>query len=519
MEDRGDWGSLPGGAAMMVTSTRLLARNTAVNLAGQVIPLGIAVVAVPVLIHALGEDRFGILTLAWALIGYFALLDFGLGRALTQAASEAVGRGDPEQLRELSIVSIAVMILLGVLGAIVVAALTPWLAHGGLKMGAALRPEAATSFYLLALSLPFVLGTIGFRALLEAHQHFGLATALRLPFSIFNFVGPLLVLPFSRSLVPIVGLLVIGRIFLFIAHFIAALRHYPWLRGATSLSGALPQLLPLLRVGGWMMVSNVVSPLMVYLDRFIIGALMSMAAVAYYVTAFELVSKLLIVPAAIVGVFFPAFAATYAHDRDRTAAMFDRATRMVLIMVFPMVLVMVAFSQEILSLWVGAYLASQSAVVLQILAIGVLINSFAQAPFALLQATRRPDLTARLHMVELPVYLVMIFVLGSRRGVAGVALAWTIRVALDTAVLSWMSRRELSELAPKLERAFMCLLILVAAACVVALPEGLFTRGLLTAVTLVTFATFGWVKLLSPAEREVVLEYLRWRPRRPASAS
>jgi len=87
--------------------------HTALNLFGQVIPLGVAVVAVPVLIRALGEGRFGVLALAWALIGYFTLLDFGLGRALTQAASEAIGQGDSERLREMSVVSIASMFVLG----------------------------------------------------------------------------------------------------------------------------------------------------------------------------------------------------------------------------------------------------------------------------------------------------------------------------------------------------------------------------------------------------------------------
>ena len=194
----------------------------------------------------------------------------------------------------MSVVSIASMFVLGVVGGLVLAAVTPWLAYDVLKMDPALRPEAATSFYLLAASLPFALPTIGFRGLLEAHQHFGLATALRLPYAIFNFVGPLLVIPFSRSLVPIVGILVGGRVLMFAAHLIFSVRRYPWLR-VWSVK-RISTLLPLLRVGGWMMVSNVVSPMMVYLDRFVIGALIGMTAVTYYVTPFEVISKLLIVP-------------------------------------------------------------------------------------------------------------------------------------------------------------------------------------------------------------------------------
>ena len=498
-----------------MTSTKLLARNTALNLIGQVLPLGVAVVAVPILIRALGEGRFGILTLAWALIGYFALLDFGLGRALTQAASEAIGQGDAERLRELSVVSIVSMLVIGVLGAVVVAAATPWLAYAFLKMDGALRSEAATSFYLLAASLPFVLGTIGFRGLLEAHQHFGLATALRLPYAIFNFVGPLAVIPFSHSLVPIVGMLVVGRVLMFAAHFIVSLRQYPWLRDKSPRSMAT--LAPLLRLGGWMMVSNVVSPMMVYLDRFVIGALISVTAVAYYVTPFELVTKLLIVPAAVVGVFFPAFAAMFTSNRPRTALLFDRATRFVLIVVFPATLLLVAFAHEVLLAWVGPEFAQRSAVAMQLLAAGVLINSFAQAPFALLQATRRADLTAKLHLAELPVYALMIVVLGRRFGVAGVALAWTLRVSIDTLLLSWLTRRQLPEIVSALDRSLVWLGVMTAILFGVQMADSVVVRAIVASVVLVVFSAAAWLALLTPTERGVVIGVMRQRQRREAA--
>lgn len=495
----------------MITG-RLLARNTAINLAGIIIPLGVAVIAVPVLVHSLGADRFGILSLAWALIGYFALLDFGLGRALTQSASQALGAGEEQRLRDLSVVSIATMFTLGIVGGIIVAALTPWLAYSVLEMDSALRPEAASSFYLLAVSLPFVLATIGFRGLLEAHQHFGLATALRLPYAIFNFVGPLLVLPWSRSLVPIVAVLVAGRLVMFLTHLAACARRYPWLIKGTPLSG-VSTLRPLLRDGGWMMISNVVSPLMVYLDRFVIGALISMTAVTFYVTPFELASKLLFLPAAVLGVFFPAFAATYTQDRQHTALMFDRANRLVLIGVFPAVLIFVAFAREILLLWVGPEFAARSTTIMQLLAIGMLINSLAQVPVAFLQATRRADLTAKMHLVEFPLYAAMIVLLGRSLGVTGVALAWTLRVSIDTAALSWLCRRQLAEVIPAIDRILVWLGVVTAGLLLTTQPDALLPRIAIAGASLLVFLTAAWKTLLSPKERSFAMDTVRWGPR------
>src|SRR4051812_40768402 len=367
-----------------LASGRLLARNTALNLSAQVAPLFVAVVAVPVLIRGLGQNRWGILGLAWALIGYFGLFDFGISRALTQAASEALGRGDRERLAQLGSGALGAMMLLGLVGGLLLGALTPWLVYRVLIMDDSLRHEALVSFYLLAASLPFVLSTLGFRGLFEAHQHFGLSTALRLPFALFNFVGPLVVLPFTNNLIAIVGVLVLGRIITWVIHLVFGLRRYPWLRISPFRNASA--IMPLLRLGGWMTVSNVVSPLMVNLDRFLIGAMLSVAAVTYYITPFEVVTRIMFVPGAIVGVFFPAVAALFVQDKNRTALTVDRAARLVTLSLFPVVLLFVVFASEALTVWVGPDIARESAAVLRILAIGVFLNGLGQVAFTLIQA-------------------------------------------------------------------------------------------------------------------------------------
>jgi O-antigen/teichoic acid export membrane protein len=62
----------------------LLARNAFYNFLGQAVPLLAAVVSVPYVIHGLGPERFGLLSLAWVVLGYFTIFDLGLGRATTK---------------------------------------------------------------------------------------------------------------------------------------------------------------------------------------------------------------------------------------------------------------------------------------------------------------------------------------------------------------------------------------------------------------------------------------------------
>src|SRR5213080_1256170 len=100
-----------------LTSGRLLARNTIWNLVGSGAPMIVAVFCIPVLIRGLGTDRFGVLTLAWALIGYASLFDLGLGRALTQLVAKKLGAGEEREIPSVAWTSLLLMVVLGIVGA------------------------------------------------------------------------------------------------------------------------------------------------------------------------------------------------------------------------------------------------------------------------------------------------------------------------------------------------------------------------------------------------------------------
>jgi O-antigen/teichoic acid export membrane protein len=488
-----------------LTSGRLLARNTVWNLIGNGAPLIVAVFSIPILIRGLGKDRFGVLTLAWALIGYASFFDIGLGRALTQLVSRKLGTGEDHEIPSLVWTSLLLMLALGVVGAGVIIVISPWLVHHALKIPETLQSESLHAFYLLGLSIPAVISTAGLRGLLEAHQRFDLINTLRIPTGIFTFLGPLLVLPFSHSLVPITATLVAGRFVGCLAHLWLCLRVVPELKRRVAWHG--PSAGPLLRFGSWMTVSNIVGPLMVTLDRFLIGALVSMTAVAYYATPYELVTKFWLIPGALMGVMFPAFSASFMKDRRRTALLFGHSLKSLLLVLFPLMLCTVALAQEGLQLWLGAEFARNSFRVLQWLAVGVFINSLAQVPFTFLQGVGRPDLTAKLHLFELPLYLALLWWLIGRRGIEGAAIAWTARAAADALFLFWLARRFLpGDKRLRLRTAFLplaTLLVLVSASML----HGPIVKGLFLLGTCACFVLVIWFRVLTPEERTLAQSY------------
>jgi len=412
-----------------LTAGRLLARNSVLNLAAHGLPLVAAVALIPPLITGLGPERFGILAIAWMLLGYFGVLDLGMGRAVTQAIAERSAGGRSGTIPGITATATIALIVLGVVFGLVLVAASAAIA-GLLVVPAELVAETRRAVMVTAIALPAVLGASVPRAELEAHQRFGIVSLVRIPLGILTFAAPLAVLPLSRDLGVVLGALALARYLAWGAFALAARKVRPaWGREAGFERAELGRLL---RFGGWVTVSNVVSPLMVSADRIVVGAAISAAAVTFYVTPFEVVTKLWIVPAAVLGVLFPAFAAAHAADPGRATDLFRRTAWAVTGIVLPLAVVLSAFAPEGLQLWLGAEFAERSAGVARWLVLGVFVNCLAHTPYAFLQAAGRPDVPAKLHLLEIPVYALLLVVLVPRFGIEGVAAAWTARAVIDT---------------------------------------------------------------------------------------
>lgn len=494
----------------------LLARNSLLNLVGQAAPMLVAVAAIPPLIAGLGTERFGILALAWMAIGYFGVFDLGLSRALTKLVAEKLGGKGEEEVPELIWTGLLLMLVLGVGGALLLAALTPWLVSGVLKIPAPLAGESRIAFYLLAFSLPWVIGTGGLRGILEANQRFDLVNLVRLPLGIFTYLGPVLVLPFTSSLPAVVGVLVAGRLIAWFAHLLLCWRAIAAMRSRVRVRRATAR--PLVRFGSWMTVSNLVSPLMVYLDRFVIGASISMSAVAFYVTPYELVTKLWLIPSALMGVLFPALSASWTRDSKRMGEVFDGGVRVVFLMILPVTLLLTTFAPEGLALWLDSDFARESAGVLRWLTVGVYLNSVGQVAFAAVQGIGRPDVTGKLHLAELVPYLALLWWATAEWGIEGAAIAWVARVAVDTLLLFVCADRLVGEPVVQVRRSLLLVVGGLVLIGVSVLPEALVFKSAFVAVALPLVGVAGWRQVLTSRERWLVRTALTRRVPAPSAS-
>lgn len=487
-----------------VSGTRI-ARNTLWNIAGQVVPLAAAVLSIPILVNKLGVERFGALTLVWMVMGYYSLFDLGLSRSLIKVLSAKIGSGDQEDIPAIIGTALALIVMLGIIGGGLVLGLTDWFIVRILNIPAELRSEVSDAFRWLALSVPVVILTTGLRGIPEAYQRFDLVNLVRIPLGILMFIAPLVALPFTKRLDVIIIILLGLRLLLAAFQVGICEQVVPGIVRRMSVSSG--HIVPLLKFGGWVTVTNIVGPLMIYMDRFVISSVFTLADVAYYVTPYEVVTKLLILPGALVGVLFPAFSASIAFDRGKAAALFLGGVRWTFLALYPTVLLVVVFAHDGLRLWLSQDFADHGAGLLQLLAAGVLLNSIAHIPFAFVQGAGKANLTAMLHLIELPLYFLALWACMHAWGIDGAAAAWTFRAGIDAVALLCISVWLDNGLRQALTRVALTLVASLAVLAFGALLHDLTMQVAFVILSVGAFVVAAWLYLLTSEEKKMLCRF------------
>ncbi len=109
--------------------------------------------------------------------------------------------------------------------------------------------------------------------------------------------------------------------------------------------------------------------------------------------------------------------------------------KFIFLILYPIVFIIVTFSYQGIDLWLGGEFADKSFRILQILAIGILFNGIAYIPFNFFQGVGKPNIPALINLIELPFYLLIMWISIKRWGINGAAYIWLFRIIIDTTIL------------------------------------------------------------------------------------
>lgn len=405
-------------------------KNTFWNLLGLLIPTLVALPAMALMARLLGVERFGLFMLAFAVLGYASIFDAGITRAIIR--SVALNHGDIERNREIMGTALWTVLFLSTAACALVyfgsESIVDWL-----NVTYSETEDTKSAFALTAFLIPITLICMILFSYLEGAQQFARLNFYKTITGIFIALFPALSLLIEPTLTnALLGLLIARLLTIAFAYFACTQD-----LGCYFFSFRLRVLRDIFNFGIWVTLSNIISPIMAYFDRFILSHLLGAQHVAFYTAPAEVIARMSIVPGALARTIFPLF----SGNQRESSAIAANAYKGLILLISVITLPVFIMAEPIFGLWLGDPYRHGSADVLRILLIGFFFNALAQIPFSRIQAYGKAKLTAILHLTELTPYLLILGILVYYYGVLGAALAWSIRVIADYLALEYFSRQ------------------------------------------------------------------------------
>lgn len=403
-----------------------MTRNAVFNFFGSALPLAVSLVTVPLYLHQVGTARYGVLAIVWMVQGYFGYFDLGLAAATSNRVAQL---SDPDERESLIWTALALNAVFGAIGGVVLLAVSGvLLAQFHIGQGIFAEVTAALPWLACAVPIATVSGVL-YGALIGC-ERFGALNAVQVPAGMLFQIAPLATAiiagPSLQHLIPAAILSSTASLALLIVVVCWAVP----LRFSTG--PRLRFIKPLFSYGAWVTVTNLLSPLLSTADRLLISGTIGAQAVAYYQVPFNLAMRARILPGVITRTLFPRLSALEQTSANELAV---AAVRGLAAATTPMIVFGIFLMRPFLTLWTGHDFASRASAVGEVILVGVWVNSLAFIPSSHLQAMGRPGVVARLHLVELVPFVVLLWGALHTFGLVGAALAWSTRCAADGILL------------------------------------------------------------------------------------
>jgi O-antigen/teichoic acid export membrane protein len=421
---------------------KLLAGNSILNLGTGTLISVLNLIFVPPMLHTFGTELYGVLSVTWVVLANLSWLDFGFSRASAKYVAHELGLGRPREASMWTWTAVITQTVMGALGAVILWTAAPVIVKY-IHVTPNQRDLVILTLRVFAFSIPIDFATRSMSGVIQAGQRFDWMNGLGLFSNLFTFgVYTLGIIYGANFLIIIYGLFAL-RIVNLIGAYWGACKILPELKSLPNLE-TLPQsyrshVYTMIKYGSWVALASVIGPLILYFDQSIVSVIIGVAFLPFYTIPFNLLSRLGLFPSSLTSTLFPAFSALQARvDWHRIEVYFVRAHRYLLTALIPMLFVVYVWAPEILRLWISADFSAQATPAFRVLAFGYGIALLAPLSGALIEAVGRPDLLAKLYLVELPLNVLIVWELTKHFGIVGAALSYTIRCTIETVIVWWI---------------------------------------------------------------------------------
>lgn len=412
--------------------------NAIAGALGYVWPIALALATTPYIVHKLGNDAYGILALVTSVLGFFAFLDLGVTNAAVKYIAEAYARNDLKEIGKIIGSSLSVFLLVGAVGAVLIAAMTSVLVQKLLRIPAEYASESAFAFYVAACGFVLNMAAGVFAAVPKAIQRYDLATKANMLIGTLLTLSTVLIIALGYGLRQVVILNFLSGVLSLCIYIAITKRHLKGVSLAVRFDGATFK--KLFRFGVYSLVVILAATTCYQLDRVLIGSFLGSAAVAFYVVPASVAAAIRNIDTSLMGVVFPLCSHLSAtNEIDKMRYLYLRASKYAFIVVLSLATPVIVLSGKIMTIWMGPEYAASSPV-LAVLALTTVFNSVATVPFLILDGTGLPHVNARFSVLSGILNIVLCFLLIPSFGLIGAAFANLSNVIIVFAYLVTVDR-------------------------------------------------------------------------------
>jgi O-antigen/teichoic acid export membrane protein len=415
-------------AALSASPPPSVRRNIIANYLGNAWSAVMGLAFVPLYIHYLGMEAYGLIGIFALLQAWMSVLDMGLTPMLTrEMARLTAGAHTPQSIRdllrsvELIYAAVAVAIAMGI------AAAAPWLSAHWLR--AEHLPDASIAQALAIAGVVIALRWLNglYRGAINGLQDQVWLNGCTALFATVRGIGAVMVLALIAPRIQIFfifqGVVVAMETAVLALHMHRLLP--PSRRPARFDWRALR---PVRHFAGGMAMITVLSLLLSHVDKLILSRMLPLSEFGYYTLATTLCGALYLMIAPIHNATYPRLTALVgAGDAVALRETYHRFAQILTMMIAPAAIVLCLFAEDILLLWTrNAAIAVSTAPLVSILAVGTLCNGLMHTPYALQLAHGRTRFTVVVNLFAVCILVPSLYIGISVYGTVAAAIVWAV---------------------------------------------------------------------------------------------
>lgn len=260
---------------------RTVLRNTAAGYVLKALQMFLGLVAIPVLVARIGADGYGLILLAGAVLGYFAVFDLGMSNAITKFVAQYEAAGERGEVDRVIATSLATFAIIGGTLCIIVLLAIRFGALEVFEISEALREDARRIFIVTAFLSLLAWPRLALEGALRGLQEF---VSLNLVTGLGRVVAISLAIAFALAEYPLTAVYLAMQIDVFVAIVVLPILMRRRLAGWTPRLGHVSRatLTVVWSFSLWLMLGKVAVLLEYQLDVLILGVALPISAITAY---------------------------------------------------------------------------------------------------------------------------------------------------------------------------------------------------------------------------------------------